>query len=98
MQAWRDAWDSDPALDILLITHPSAQNMSPCARRDTLFHTRMLDARDALRTAVRDILRRELPQERPLPPDDGIYALPEWVDRIAPHHARLDALWRAQGV
>jgi len=83
---------------LLWLTHPSAQNMSPFARTDTLFHTRMLDARRDLRTAVRDVLGWTPPPTRPPLPRDGIYALPEWHERIRPRHERLDALWRAKGV
>jgi hypothetical protein len=39
-----------------------------------------------------------LPEARAEPPATGIYALTDWRDRIAPRHARLDALWRAHGV
>lgn len=96
--AWRDAWHEEPSFDVLLITHPSGQNMSPFARPETAFHLRMIDARDALRSAVAARLGTALPDERPPLPDVGIYALPEWRERIGPHHARLDALWRMKGV
>jgi hypothetical protein len=72
--------------------------MSPFARTDTLFHTRMLDARDALRRAARAVLGRTPPRHRPHHGNDGIYALPEWRERIGPRHDRLDALWRERGV
>lgn len=94
---WRRAWRS-PLPVMLWTTHPSAQNMSPFARRDTLFHTRMLATRAALQAAARSALGIEPPRERPLEPSDGIYALEEWRTRVAPHHARLDTLWRAHGV
>ncbi len=96
--AWQDAWGDDPLPMVLWLTHPSAQNMSPFAREETLFHTRMLDARDALRNAARDVLGVRLPRQRPREPEDGIYALPEWRALVGPHHARLDALWRGKGV
>jgi uracil-DNA glycosylase family 4 len=96
--AWQSAWGDMPFPHVLWLTHPSAQNMSPFARRDTLFHQRLLEARDALRGAVHTRLNKELPRERPPLPDTGIYALPEWRERIAPRLARFDALWRAQGV
>ncbi|HEX6558815.1 MAG TPA: uracil-DNA glycosylase family protein [Longimicrobiales bacterium] len=83
---------------ILWLTHPSAQNMSPYARKETLFHARMLEARSALRSAVRDVLGRELPNARPPHPHDGIYALPEWQQLVEPRHAMLDELWREKGV
>jgi len=97
-RSWQAAWHQPPRLHVLLITHPSAQNMSPHARRDTLFHTRMLDARAALQHAVTTVLGWPLPTVRPPPPSDGIYALPEWRDLIAPRHALLDQLWRARDV
>src|SRR5690606_32201643 len=84
LQRWRAAWNDDPLPHVLQLTHPSAQNMSPFARTDTVFHTRMLEARDALRTAVRARLGWHLPAERPPDPIDGIYALPEWRTLIAP--------------
>jgi uracil-DNA glycosylase len=83
---------------ILWLTHPSAQNMSPFARTDTLFHTRMLDARDALQRAVKTQLGWKPPRVRPPYPDDGIYALNEWRELVGPRHKKLDALWREKGV
>jgi hypothetical protein len=83
---------------LLWLTHPSAQNMSPFARTDTLFHTRMVEARDALRGAVQQTLGWTPPSRRGHHGQDGIYALPEWRERVAPRHDRLDALWRAHGV
>lgn len=96
--AWRDAWQEDPLLHVLPLMHPSGQNMSPYARVETSFHTRMLDARAALRLAVGKRFGRALPAVRPPLPADGIYALPEWRERIAPRHDDLDARWRAKGV
>ena len=96
--AWDDAHIGRTLPSILWLTHPSAQNMSPFARTDTLFHTRMLDARSALRAAVARELGWTLPAVRADPPSSGIYDLPEWRNLIAPHHARLDALWREKGV
>lgn len=83
---------------ILWLTHPSAQNMSPYARKETLFHTRMLDARAALQRAVRAVLGWEPPRTRAPHPDAGIYALPEWQELVEPRHAALDELWREKGV
>jgi uracil-DNA glycosylase family 4 len=83
---------------ILWLTHPSAQNMSPYARTDTLFHTRMLDARLALRKAVEQQLGWKPPRQRAPYPDDGIYALKEWKELVGPRHEQLDALWRAHGI
>jgi hypothetical protein len=94
---WAGAWRS--ALpEMLWTTHPSAQNMSPFAGRETVFHTRMLATRAALQAAARDVLGIEPPPERPFAPLEGIYALDDWRTRVAPHHARLDALWRAHNV
>jgi hypothetical protein len=95
---WEEAWHEPPALSLLLITHPSGQNMSPFARVETAFHQRMRDARAALRSTVTEVLGRSVPDERAPLPEDGIYALPEWRERIGPHHARLDALWREKGL
>lgn len=96
--AWRRAWGDAPFPDLLWLTHPSAQNMSPFAGRETAFHGRMVEARDALRSAVRDVLGSRPPETRSPPPDGGIYALPEWRDRVGPRHRELDRLWRAKGV
>src|SRR5262249_615233 len=69
-QAWERAWhQSLPS--ILWLTHPSGQNMSPFAGTDTLFHTRMLDARAALQGAARAVLGWQLPDAREAPPHDG---------------------------
>ena len=98
MRRWAAAWPGEPLPALLWLTHPSAQNMSPHARVETAFHERMLQARDALRIAARDVLGREPPGERAPLPDSGIYALPEWRERIGPRHAQLDRLWREKGV
>lgn len=98
VNAWRDAWQEHPSLWVLPLMHPSGQNMSPYARVDTSFHTRMLDARAALRLAMEEHFGRRMPAVRPPLPLDGIYALPEWRMRIAPRHDDLDARWRANGV
>lgn len=98
LAAWQAAWGEAPLPALLWLTHPSAQNMSPFAGVETAFHVRMLEARDALRAAVRAVLGVEPPAERPAPPRDGIYALPEWRERIAARHDRLDRLWREKGV
>ena len=96
-RTWARTW-STPLPQVLWTTHPSAQNMSPFARTETLFHTRMLETRAALQEAARSVLGIEPPQERPEPAQDGIYALSEWRERVAPHHDRLDRLWREKGV
>lgn len=98
VRAWREAWSDSPLPHLLWLTHPSAQNMSPFAGVGTSFHARMIETRDALRRAVQDVLGWEVPQERAAPPETGIYALPEWRERIGPRHARFDELWRAKGV
>jgi uracil-DNA glycosylase len=96
--SWYDAWAEEPAFHILPLLHPSAQNMSPFAGEATQFHQRFLQTRDALRAAVRQVLGRTPPVPRPDPPVDGIYALPEWRERVAPAHRRYDELWRQRGV
>lgn len=83
---------------ILWLTHPSAQNMSPYARTDTLFHTRMVAARDALRRAVTLQLGWQPPRHRARDPDTGIYALTEWKELVGPRHEQLDTLWREKGI
>ncbi|HEX7051844.1 MAG TPA: uracil-DNA glycosylase family protein [Longimicrobiales bacterium] len=98
LDAWRTAWRGDPLPALLFLLHPSAQNMSPFAGTTTRFHARMLETRAALRRAARDVLGLDPPADRPPLPTTGIYALPEWRDRIAPRHARLDRLWREKGV
>ena len=98
------AWARSDLPHVLWLTHPSAQNMSPYARTDTLFHSRMTDARDALRRAVRETLGRVPPKTRAAVPLDGagsaesIYELPEWRAAIGPRHRALDDLWRTKGV
>ena len=95
---WDRAWPGAPLPHILWLTHPSAQNMSPYARAETVFHTRMLDAVAQVRAGVHELFGWELPDVRPQPPADGIYALPEWRELVGPRHAALDKLWRAKGV
>lgn len=96
LEHWHDKRAALPAL--LWLTHPSAQNMSPYARIETLFHTRMREARDALQEAARAVLGRAIPQQRPAPPKTGIYALPEWRELIGPRHEALAALWHSKGI
>ena len=96
---WSAAWQAQPAPFVLPLLHPSAQNMSPFAAPGTAFHRRMLETRDALATAVRTVLGIEPPVQRPaIPAAEGIYELPEWRERIAERHHRLDRLWRERGV
>lgn len=96
--AWSAAWGHAPLPELLWLTHPSGQNMSPFARVETAFHARMLEAIAALREAAHVVLGREPPIVRPTMPETGVYALPEWTALVAPRHARMDALWRAKGV
>ncbi|MEJ2679799.1 MAG: hypothetical protein P8174_12125 [Gemmatimonadota bacterium] len=97
LRAWQAAWNA-PLPRLLWLLHPSAQNMSPYAGQGTAFHSRMVETRDALRRGVHDVVGTPLPVTRPPPPLTGIYALPEWRDRIGPRHAELDALWREKGI
>lgn len=83
---------------ILWLLHPSAQNMSPYAGADTVFHERMVRTRDALRRAVAGLTGTAPPDAGPPPSSDGVYALPEWRESIGPRHAELVALWREKGV
>lgn len=98
LQAWTAAWLDQPLPSMLWLTHPSAQNMSPYARPETRFHTRFLEARDALHAAARAVLGRSPPPTLEPVPNTGIYALPEWRERIGPRHAELIRLWRNHGV
>jgi uracil-DNA glycosylase len=94
---WQARWSRELPC-ILWLTHPSAQNMSPYAGVHTLFHTRMLATRDALRTAVEQQLGWKPPAQRAAYPATGIYALREWVELVGPRHEKLDRLWREKGV
>jgi uracil-DNA glycosylase len=95
---WQRVWPGQPLPGILWLTHPSAQNMSPFARTDTLFHSRMLDARAALRSTVRAVLGWKPPRRRAAPPTTGIYALPEWRKLIGPRHFELARIWLSKNV
>lgn len=95
---WREIRPGAPLPHILWLLHPSAQNMSPFAGTDTVFHGRMVETLEALRRAMAEVLGREVPDPRPGPPAEGIYALPEWRDAVGPRHAELDELWRAKGI
>jgi len=104
---WPDAVEPDAqfvaarngALPVVLwLTHPSAQNMSPYARTETLFYSRMIEARTALQRAAVDVLDARIPEARPAYPKTGIYALREWQELIGPRHEMLDELWRKKGV
>jgi uracil-DNA glycosylase family 4 len=96
--AWRNAWQAEPAFHVLPLLHPSAQNMSPFAGTHTVFHARMLETRTALQAAARHVLGVRPPRSRPTTPATGIYALPEYRERVAERHARYDELWRLKGV
>ncbi len=96
---WREAWGDAPYPRLLWLLHPSAQNMSPYAGTDTVFHGRMVETVRQLRTAMEDVLGRPPPQPRPsIPSGPGIYALREWRDAVGERHAELDRLWRDKGV
>lgn len=94
---WRELGQG-PLPHLLWLLHPSAQNMSPHAGVETVFHSRMRETVTALRRAVETVLDRRPPDRRPGPPDEGIYALPEWRAAIGRRHGELDALWRDKGV
>ena len=94
---WKSYWKRDLPW-LLWLTHPSAQNMSPYAGTHTVFHTRMIETRDALRSAVATKLNWKLPNQRAAYPDSGIYNLKEWRELVGPRHEQLDALWREKGV
>lgn len=113
--AWPGAFEPDPEFRaawaearpdglrhpprLLWLLHPSAQNMSPHAGVDTVFHTRMLETLDAVRAAGVELFGSVPdPDARPHPPSDGVYGLPEWQDAIGPRHRELDELWRGKGV
>lgn len=98
-ERWQEAWPDDGLPAVLWLVHPSAQNMSPFAAVDTGFFRRMREAQAALRRASRQVLGWEPPAERPpIPTEGGIYALPEWRERIGPRHADMDRRWREKGV
>lgn len=97
-EAWLDVRPGAPLPHLLWLLHPSAQNMSPHAGSDTVFHQRMVETRAALRDAVRDALGWTPPSTRPPAPTTGIYALPEWTAAVGPRHAELDRLWRSRGI
>lgn len=96
--AWREAWPTDSGPVALWLMHPSAQNMSPYAGVHTAFHQRMVEAKTTLRRCVREVLGWRPEPRRPDPPGDGIYALPEWRERIGERLATMDRLWRGSGV
>lgn len=95
---WSVVREGAPLPDLLWLLHPSAQNMSPFAGPETVFHQRMVDTVAELRRAVGQLPGWRLPRRRPDPPREGIYALPDWREAVGPRHAELDARWRAKGV
>jgi uracil-DNA glycosylase len=110
-EEWARAWPGSGLPRLLLCWHPSAQNMSPFAGADTVFHHRMVETRDALRSAcaaldapvARAAARAAASRSAETSPDrasqrGGIYSLPEWIGSIAPYHDRLIALWRERGI
>lgn len=100
LEQWRAVRGSASLPRLLWLLHPSAQNMSPYAGDDTVFHARMVETMASLRAAFIDVLDRPVPPagQRPHPPEDGVYGLPEWVAAVGPRHEELDRLWRARGV
>jgi hypothetical protein len=59
----------------------------------------MIETRDAVRAAAARIFgQRSIPRRRADLPENGIYALPEWRDRIAPRLSAMDRRWREKGV
>ncbi len=97
-QDWAEHWPGSALPYLLWLIHPSAQNMSPYAGKDTVFHSRMAGSVQALRTTMRDTLGRDVPVGRSTPPGSGIYALPEWRHAVKPRHAELSALWADKGI
>lgn len=103
LESWREATSDSPLPHLLWLLHPSAQNMSPFAGPDTAFHTRMVETRSALRSAVSELFGE--PGVAPADAADqgaetsgGVYALPEWRRSVAPRHRELVALWRKKGL
>jgi uracil-DNA glycosylase len=94
-RAWAERRPGSPLPSLLLCWHPSAQNMSPFAGEDTLFFQRMRETRDALRAATAD---RDRERGTRADRSDGVYALADWRELIAPYHERLAALWRERGL
>jgi len=97
-EQWSRLWKERATPVALWLMHPSAQNMSPFAGEETAFHQRMTEARDTLRAAVRHHLGWSVPRRRSAVPSDGIYALPEWRDRIRVRAESLDRMWREKGI
>lgn len=103
---WRSAWGDAPLPRVLWLLHPSAQNMSPYAGSDTVFHRRMTGTVAALRRAATEIAGIDPPARRPPRPGTraspsasrSIYQLPEWRELVEPRHRELDELWRTKGV
>jgi uracil-DNA glycosylase len=94
-EQWADAAHGADLPSILPCWHPSAQNMSPFAAAETVFFRRMMETRDALRAAFTALQLSSTARPRPA---DGVYALPEWRERIGPYHDRLAALWLERGL
>ncbi|HUE77079.1 MAG TPA: uracil-DNA glycosylase family protein [Longimicrobiales bacterium] len=104
LRAWSESNGDAPLPQLLWLLHPSAQNMSPYAGRETVFHSRMVETRAALRAAVAEVIgdgrgadpsaAEGLPGGR----ESGIYALAEWREAIGPRHRDLIRLWREKGL
>ncbi|MGH7460005.1 MAG: uracil-DNA glycosylase family protein [Longimicrobiales bacterium] len=98
LEAWNQASANAPLPHVLWLIHPSAQNMSPYAGRETMFHVRMREAVAALGNAARTVLNWNIPNHRSEPPAGGIYALSEWRELVAPRHHELSRLWQEKGI
>jgi uracil-DNA glycosylase len=98
LEQWTRNWGRASLPILLWLLHPSAQNMSPYAGSETVFHRRMVTTLTALRDAVAGVLDHPIPAERLAPPVTGIYDLPEWREAVGPRHAELDSLWRERGI
>jgi uracil-DNA glycosylase len=97
LAAWERHWQR-PVPRILWTLHPSAQNMSPFAGMETVFHVRMVETVAAVRRAAAEVLGVEAPGLGSRPPAGGIYSLPEWVEAVGPRHQELIRLWRERGL
>jgi hypothetical protein len=110
MAKWARYWPGGALPRLLLCWHPSAQNMSPFASAETVFHGRMIETRNALRSACAALDPRlawaghraadhsSISSPSAGPVRDGVYALPEWTGLIAPYHDRLITLWHERGI
>jgi len=99
---WERTWDGDlPRL--LWLMHPSAQNMSPHAGPETVFHRRMVATRGALVDAARALGLGGAPRGGAgsgwrAGAGRSVYDTAEWTERVGPRHEPLVELWRRKGV